>query len=317
MADETQQEGGLGGVEVKGMKTPFGGTYAGNVVTAASPELLKNMQDMIDQRTGGFNSFLEGMKDAVAITSRDPGTAMAARDQEKRLGQQSIFEMRQQMAMMKQQEKQAALQQAHLERQLANFGLNVPGVSGEGVGRTAGGGLDMNILQRVYDLGKAGHSEAAEKMLNTHLLDVGKARATNMGQKDYFSPTIQIQDSSAPGGTRMVSAAEINADPSLLPTAFGKKTLDKMQQQPTTTTTTTTPCPPDGTIIIQHEKKYIFIDCKKHITTIKNIGDLHNQLVRIIDIYESEQLNSSRLLDDHDISDLLTQCKQGGKNEQC
>ena len=146
MADETQQEGGLGGVEVKGMKTPFGGTYAGNVVTAASPELLKNMQDMIDQRTGGFNSFLEGMKDAVAITSRDPSTAMAARDQEKRLGQQSIFEIRQQMAMMKQQEKQAALQQAHLERQLANFGLNVPGVSSEGVGRTAGGGLVRRLL---------------------------------------------------------------------------------------------------------------------------------------------------------------------------
>jgi hypothetical protein len=240
MADEVQQEGGLGGVEVKGMKTPFGGTYAGNVVTAASPELLKNMQDMIDQRTGGFNSFLEGLKDAVAVTSRDPGSAMAARDQEKRLSQQSIFEMKQQMAMMKQQEKQAALQQANLEKQLAGFGLYVPGISGEAGTRPGGGGnLDMNILQRVYDLGRAGHGEAAEKMLNTHLLDVGKARATNMGQKDYFSPTIQIQDSSVPGGTRMVSAAEINADPSLLPTAFGKKTLDNMQQQPTGATTTT------------------------------------------------------------------------------
>jgi hypothetical protein len=33
----------------------------------------------------------------------------------------------------------------------------------------------------------------------------------------------------------------------------------------TTTVVTTTPCPPDGTIIIQNEKKYIFIDCKKFL----------------------------------------------------
>jgi len=69
-------------------------------------ELLKAMEEEYARRVpdnflGRFNSVVEGLKDAVAATSKDPGSAMAARDQEKRLQQESLFQMRSQMAALR------------------------------------------------------------------------------------------------------------------------------------------------------------------------------------------------------------------------
>jgi hypothetical protein len=93
-------------VQVGGIKSGAG-KIAGNVGITPSAELLKNMQDIIDRRTGGFNTFLGGLKDAVAITSRNPAQAMASRDEQKRLEEESTFKMRSDINTMKQAQEQA------------------------------------------------------------------------------------------------------------------------------------------------------------------------------------------------------------------
>jgi hypothetical protein len=107
---ETTPSGALSGastINVGGQKISTKGPFQ-------STELLKAMQDEYERRTpnsglGRFNTFLEGMKDAVAVTSRDPGSAMASRDQEKRAQQDSLFSMRANIASLRGQQQQNEL----------------------------------------------------------------------------------------------------------------------------------------------------------------------------------------------------------------
>jgi len=104
-----------------------------------SEALLKAMQDEYDRRTpnsglGRFNTFLEGMKDAVAITSRDPGSAMAARDAEKRAREESLFNMRANIASLQGQQKQQAQTNAFMagQGQPTQAGQGQPTQAGQG-----------------------------------------------------------------------------------------------------------------------------------------------------------------------------------------
>ena len=104
-----------------------------------SEALLKAMQDEYDRRTpnsglGRFNTFLESMKDAVAITSRDPGSAMAARDAEKRAREESLFNMRANIASLQGQQKQQAQTNAFMagQGQPAQAGQGQPAQAGQG-----------------------------------------------------------------------------------------------------------------------------------------------------------------------------------------
>ena len=114
---ETPTVGGLQGtstINVGGQKISTKGALQGQA-------LLDAMQEEYSRRVpetplGRVNTFLESMKDAVAITSRDPGSAMAARDQEKRLRDESLFQMRANMAALKgqmaQQQQTSAMMNA-------------------------------------------------------------------------------------------------------------------------------------------------------------------------------------------------------------
>jgi len=107
--EDTPTTGGLQGtssINIGGQKISTKGPIAGQALLDAMQE--EYARRVPDSNLGRFNTFLEGMKDAVAITSRDPGSAMAARDQEKRLRDESLFQMRSQMAALKGQMGQQA-----------------------------------------------------------------------------------------------------------------------------------------------------------------------------------------------------------------
>jgi hypothetical protein len=135
--DETPQ-GALSGattINVGGQKISSKGALQGAA-------LLKAMQDEYEQRMADtpinrLGNFLESMKDAVAITSRDPGTAMAARDQEKRAREESLFQMRAQMAALRGQMDQ--------QKQMQNIfiGSNEPAAPTQGGAQPAGGTQPM------------------------------------------------------------------------------------------------------------------------------------------------------------------------------
>lgn len=97
-------------------------------------ELLANMQDMVDQRTGAFNTFMSGLQRASAWGSggeKGPAAALTAMDQQKLAEDKELFNMRQQMAALR---SSAAQQQAFNERKRLELtggeGAGVPGVPG-------------------------------------------------------------------------------------------------------------------------------------------------------------------------------------------
>ena len=134
---DTPTVGGLQGtstINVGGQKISTKGALQGQALLDAMQE--EYSRRVPDSSLGRFNTFLEGMKDAVAITSRDPGSAMAARDQEKRLRDESLFQMRANMAALKGQMAQQAQTSAMMN--------GVPqggGVQGTAPGATPEGGM--------------------------------------------------------------------------------------------------------------------------------------------------------------------------------
>ena len=91
---------------VSGVNIPGYGKISGSVQTKIGPEVLQNMQRLIDQKYGGVNSFLNpvvgGLKDAAAILAG--GTAMTARDAEKRAEEQQLLQMQNFMSAFKGQQ---------------------------------------------------------------------------------------------------------------------------------------------------------------------------------------------------------------------
>jgi hypothetical protein len=85
-------------------------------------ELLANMQSMVDERTGAFNTFLGGLKDASAWGSggvEGPSRALAGRDAEKAREFNDVYNMRTQMASYRAAQAQ---QEAFNEQQKNMFG---------------------------------------------------------------------------------------------------------------------------------------------------------------------------------------------------
>ena len=144
---DTPTVGGLQGtstINVGGQKISTKGALQGQALLDAMQE--EYSRRVPDSSLGRFNTFLEGMKDAVAITSRDPGSAMAARDQEKRLRDESLFQMRANMAALKGQMAQQAQTSAMMN--------GVPqdgGVQGTAPGATPQGGMSP-VQQMINSL---------------------------------------------------------------------------------------------------------------------------------------------------------------------
>ena len=102
MSDDTQ-----GGLSLKGVAGPAGSKIAGNVDFNVPPEVYENMKAELERRSGGLNPLLEGMRDAVAVTSNNP-MAMVAREKQKDEQRQQAMDMRLKIAAWEEAQKQSA-----------------------------------------------------------------------------------------------------------------------------------------------------------------------------------------------------------------
>ena len=117
---------------VKGAPFSVGKT---NLDPTQTAELLANMQEMIAQKTGGWNQMMSGLKDAAAWAvpgiSGQKQLALASRDEAKRAEMQDVFNMRSQMTALKSAQAQA---EADAKRAQAFIG----GSGGAGAGGAGG-----------------------------------------------------------------------------------------------------------------------------------------------------------------------------------
>ena len=148
MADQEEQStGGLDTLAQSKANVNVAGVGKVPLTTAIGPELLKNLEAMIAERestkTGVLSPFLEGLKDAAAWTSRDPGTALAQRDAEKRAQQESLFGMRNQLATLK---------QAQAQQGLAGKSLDYLIGGGDGTQAPGGATQQRNVATPVPDI---------------------------------------------------------------------------------------------------------------------------------------------------------------------
>jgi len=99
--EQQQQQGFLAKPAASKGITPLGNVSVDPKQTA---ELLANMQSMIDERSGAFNTFLGGLKDAAAWGSggvNGPTQALAVREAEKAKEYNDVLAAREKMASLR------------------------------------------------------------------------------------------------------------------------------------------------------------------------------------------------------------------------
>jgi len=129
-------------ISVGGAKLP--------IKTAISGDIVKNLQDEIEKRSGGFwNPTLRGFERAAAFTSRDPGTALAAIDSQHRAEDESVFNMRNSIAAIKAAQTQAAARKAQYQSMTPQAGVAGVGGVGQvgGAGQVGTGGITISPEQ--------------------------------------------------------------------------------------------------------------------------------------------------------------------------
>ena len=178
--------------------------------------ILTNMQKYIDERSGGWNQFMGGINRAYATTYGP--SAVTAYDQQKNQEDKQIMDYRTQMAAYRAAAKSGEQRDTAMAQTLSSLRGGAGGVGGAG----SIGGLDQNILNRAEQLAKLGYRDEADKLLNTHLTDVGKANATASLTKDFNSPDIQIVDPEDPAGKRTIFVSvsqlkQMSASPKFTP----------------------------------------------------------------------------------------------------
>jgi hypothetical protein len=180
---ETEEQGFLANApKSKGSISPAGQIPMDPKQTA---ELLANMQDMVDQRTGAFNTFLGGLKDATAWGSggaEGPTRALAARDEIKNKEYKDVFDMRQQMAAYRAAQ---AEQQAFNERQNKLFNTGVGGgTAGTGTGIGTGKGVMINGVmvddETAAAMSRARNQEESNRIFNDFASKRSQARGSMM-----------------------------------------------------------------------------------------------------------------------------------------
>ena len=148
-------------------------------------ELLANMQSMVDERTGAFNTFLGGLKDASAWGSggvEGPSRALAGRDAERAREFNDVYNMRTQMASYKAAQAQ---QEAFNEQQKNMFGS---GKGGAGAGGVGAGTMVNGVMvdpETAAALSRTRNNEEFNKVFN----DWASKRAQARGSMEFGAPS--------------------------------------------------------------------------------------------------------------------------------
>lgn len=149
-------------------------------------ELLANMQAMVDERTGAFNTFMGGLKDATAWGSggvNGPSQALAVREAEKNKEYKDVYDMRTQMAAYRAAQ---ANQEAYNKEQASIFG-GKGGTGGAG-GAPGGGTMYKGVVldpEVAVAMGQARTREERDKIFN----DFASKRSQARGSFEFGAPT--------------------------------------------------------------------------------------------------------------------------------
>jgi hypothetical protein len=175
-AADTNNVQNIGGTGALVKTTGKGISPVGNIAMdpTQTAELLANMQDMIDQRTGAGSQFMRGLERASAWGSggtQGPSQALAALNAQQQREDESVFGMRQQMAAY----KSSQAQQDRLNKELGSL-------TGGGVGGGAGYQIPPEIQQAMR---LAGTNEEKKKVFT----DWAKDNAKIMASPEWMKPT--------------------------------------------------------------------------------------------------------------------------------
>jgi hypothetical protein len=189
--EETKQQGFLANAPKGKGLSPSGQIAMDPKQTA---ELLANMQSMVDERTGAFNTFMSGLKDASAWGSggeRGPSAALALREEAKNKEYSDVYNMRTQMAAYRAAQAQ---QEAYNEEQRRIFGGNMGGGGGGGAATGGAGGAPgagtmykgvMLDPETAVAMAQARSRDDRDKIFN----DFASKRAQARGSFEYGAPT--------------------------------------------------------------------------------------------------------------------------------
>jgi hypothetical protein len=178
-ADNTQNIGSGTGALVKA--TGKGLAPVGNIAMdpTQTAELLANMQQMVDDRTGAGSQFMRGLERASAWGSggaNGPAQTLAVLNAQQQKEDESVFGMRQQMAAY----KSAAAQQERLANELGNL---------TGGGGGAGGTGGYQIPPEIQAAMKLEGTAEGKKKIFT---DWAKENAKAYAQPDMDKPTVPV-----------------------------------------------------------------------------------------------------------------------------
>jgi hypothetical protein len=184
--DETTQQGFLASAP----KSKSGISPSGQIAMdpRQTAELLANMQSMVDERTGAFNTFMSGLKDASAWGSggeRGPSAALALREEAKNKEYKDVYDMRTQMAAYRAAQGQ---QEAFNKQQERLFGGGGGGGAGAGTGRVAAGTVVNGVTvdpETAAALSRARNNEEFNKIFN----DFASKRAQARGSMEFNPAT--------------------------------------------------------------------------------------------------------------------------------
>ncbi len=146
--------------------------------TASSEQILKRMQDYLDQRTGPKAQFESHLADALAYGSGpNPSAAVYNRQQQKESQANDILAKQMEIAQFRSAQEQQKIEQANYDKL---YGSGAQAANGTTMGSGYGGttpGVSQDILRRVAMLRASGYKEEANKLLNESLAQVNKAQS--------------------------------------------------------------------------------------------------------------------------------------------
>ena len=228
-----QTAGGLSAtIDRSGKVNPTGKIALDPTQTEA---ILSNMQRYLDERESPMSKLMGGINKAYATTYGP--SAVNAYQQQKDLEDKQAMDYRTQMAAYRAAAKSGEQRDTAMAQTLSSLRGGAGGAGGAG----SIGGLDQNILNRAEQLAKLGFRDEADKLLNTHLTDVGKANATASLTKDFNSPDIQIVDPEDPAGKRTIFVSVSQLKQMSAAPKFTPQGLATLQQKNTSGATATAP----------------------------------------------------------------------------
>ena len=162
--------------------------------TVLNSDILKNLQDELDRRTGkstsNFEQLMQGFRENAAFNSRDPSAALSQLSADKRAEQQEILNMRNTIASVKQAQALQARQAQGLNR-MVDGGAGGAGGAGGGISD-----IDPMTMKMILELRDQGDIAGAQALLQKAV--AGLADAKN---KFAYNPSAYITQPVMIGGT--------------------------------------------------------------------------------------------------------------------